>query len=231
MRHSEGYDSAIIADKVKEALLKVKNGEAAFERDSVVFDKIEYSWPLLAGLMWAAARNKGVLNVLDFGGSLGGTYFQNRNFFDGLVEVHWSVVEQQKFVDNGNSFFSNEELKFYENLEQCFAKQTPQVVLFSCVLQYLAQPFEMIERVMKLNPEFIVVDNMPFVKDGGNRITVQKVDPVIYTGSYPCWILDKSVFLQAFKSYEMVENFESQLSINLDNETIIYEGFIFKRKE
>ena len=65
-----GYDAGGILEKVLEATLKVKNGEAVYERDSVLFDHIEYSWPVLSGLMWVAARNNGRLNVLDYGGSL-----------------------------------------------------------------------------------------------------------------------------------------------------------------
>src|SRR5215203_7187650 len=66
-----GYDQSNIVEKVKEATLKVKKGEAIYERDSVLFSSVEYSWPLLSALMWVAAKNKGRINVVDFGGSLG----------------------------------------------------------------------------------------------------------------------------------------------------------------
>jgi hypothetical protein len=36
-----GYDSEIILEKCKNALLKVKSGEAVYERDSVLFDSIQ----------------------------------------------------------------------------------------------------------------------------------------------------------------------------------------------
>jgi len=78
---SAGYDSEIILKKVTDALLKVKDGEASGERDSVLFDKVQYSWPLLAGLLWIASRNNNRLTLLDFGGSLGTSYFQNKLFF------------------------------------------------------------------------------------------------------------------------------------------------------
>ncbi|GAH50614.1 unnamed protein product, partial [marine sediment metagenome] len=61
---STGYDSKVILNKVKDSLLRVKNGEAAYERDSVLFDDMQYSWPILAGLMWVAAQSKGELNVI-----------------------------------------------------------------------------------------------------------------------------------------------------------------------
>jgi len=68
-----GYDSALILETVRDSMYKVKEGLAVYERDSVLFDAIQYSWPLLTGLMMAAAKGKGKINVLDFGGSLGST--------------------------------------------------------------------------------------------------------------------------------------------------------------
>ena len=51
---SVGYDTEEILGSVRDSLLKVKNGEAIYERDSVVFDQIQYSWPLLAGLLFCS---------------------------------------------------------------------------------------------------------------------------------------------------------------------------------
>ena len=72
-----GYDNMEILEKILSATLKVKNGEAVYERDSVIFDQIEYSWPVLTGLMCAAAQNSGCLKVLDFGCSLGSSNLEN----------------------------------------------------------------------------------------------------------------------------------------------------------
>src|SRR5690348_15098988 len=66
-RSSTGYAAQQILAKTRAAALKVKNGEAAFERDSVTFAVMEYCFPLLAGLLRAANANEGCLNVLDFG--------------------------------------------------------------------------------------------------------------------------------------------------------------------
>lgn len=98
-----GYDSAIILEKVKESTLKVKEGIAPYERDSVIFSEIQYSYPLLSGLVWIAGENKGKLNVLDFGGSLGSSYYQNKLFLDTLTEVKWCIVEQPGFVETGKN--------------------------------------------------------------------------------------------------------------------------------
>ena len=81
--------------------MTVVDGRAAYERDSVLFEEVEYVWPLLASLMWVGARHLGSLNVLDFGGSLGSTYFQNRIFLATLPSVRWNIVEQPRHVEVG----------------------------------------------------------------------------------------------------------------------------------
>ena len=78
----------------------------------MVFNEVQYAWPLLAGLLWVAAKHGGRLEVLDFGGSLGSSWFQNRAFLAGLGAVGWNVVEQSATVDVGRREFADETLCF-----------------------------------------------------------------------------------------------------------------------
>lgn len=80
--HSGGYDDEII-NKILVSARKVRDGEIAYERDSVIFNEIKYSWPLLASLL-LAAETKNNLRVIDFGGSLGTTFRQNSQFLNEL---------------------------------------------------------------------------------------------------------------------------------------------------
>src|SRR5450631_4680247 len=89
---SGAYEDTLILDKVKQALLKVKNARAVYERDSVLFDRIHYSWPLLSALLWITTLNKGSLKVADFGGSLGSSYFQNRKFLSSVSRLQWNII-------------------------------------------------------------------------------------------------------------------------------------------
>ena len=70
---SGGYEAGPILDKTKNALLKVRNGEAVYERDSVLFDKKVYPFSVISALLYTAIECGNSLNVLDFGGSLGST--------------------------------------------------------------------------------------------------------------------------------------------------------------
>lgn len=228
-----GYQDDEILYKVKEAVLKVKNGDAVFERDSVIFDQIQYSWPTLAALNWISAQNAGVLKVIDFGGSLGSSYFQNRKFLKQLKKVEWSIIEQHQFVQAGKDDFQDEELRFYENVEECYAYTEPQAVLFSSVLQYLEEPYSILLKFFTLKIDYIIVDLTGFTSNNEpSRITIQKVDPIIYKASYPSWIFNKRDFLSTFSanSYELVESFKSEITITYRGENKNYEGFIFRRK-
>jgi len=169
---STGYDSEVILEKTRAALLKVKSGEAIYERDSMLFDEIQYSWPLLTGLMWAAARSGGRLNVLDFGGALGSTYFQNRRFLEQLPSVRWNIVEQPRQVEVGKADFEDEHLKFYTDIEACLAETQPNVIVMSSVLQYLEQPFDVLRTLLASPCNHLIVDRTPFWDGSEDRLCV-----------------------------------------------------------
>lgn len=191
-----GYDAQGILDKVLEATLKVKRGEAAFERDSVLFNEIEYSWPMLAGLMWAAARNGGKLNVLDFGGALGSSYFQNRTFLQALPDVRWSVVEQAHYVEIGVTHVQDELLRFYKTIEECLNENQPNVILLSSVLQYLYDPNRVMEVLSLTGAMCLIIERTPFSNESKDKILIQKVPSYIYGGSYPMRVFSKEKFMR-----------------------------------
>jgi len=228
LNNSIGYDSTAILEKVKNSLIKVKNGEAVYERDSVLFNKIEYSWPVLAGLLWAASQSGNKLTVLDFGGSLGSSYFQNRNFLE-HVNLKWYIVEQENFVSCGKKFFENEKLKFINNIDEAPDKNTS-VFLASSSLPYIENPYKLMEDVIKVGFPYIIIDRTPFLEDR-ERITVQNVRPGIYEASYPAWFLNEKKFLELFKErYEMLTEFETirKNKIDLGDRMAYEKGFIFK---
>lgn len=229
---SIGYDSDVIVNKVKDALLKVKRGEAVYERDSVFFDKIQYSWPLLAALLWITSQNKNKLNLLDFGGSLGSTYYQVIKFLTHLDGLRWNIVEQEKFVELGKCYFENQHLKFYYNLDDCYKEQHPVAILFSSVIQYLKNPYTLLEKVISFGFDFIIFDRTPFLEEGNDMITVQKVPSEIYKASYPAWFFNKRKFLDFFqKDYELIEEFDTLAGQILINHRIkaMDRGYIFKK--
>lgn len=208
--HSTGYDSDLILDKVSTALLKVKSGEAVYERDSVLFDRIEYPFPVLAGLLHMAAANDGKLTVLDFGGSLGSTYFQCRDFLSVLPELKWCIVEQPIFVQRGRELFESDQLRFFFSMQECIEKEMPNVVLFSGVLQYIQNPFELLKTAMDTEAQYIIIDRTPFSDEDQDRLCVQHVPPKIYDAKLPCWIFSLGQFTETLSSkFDLIADFAS----------------------
>lgn len=191
---SAGYDAGVILECTRAALLKVKRGEAVYERDSVLFNEVQYAWPLLAGLLWVAAKRGGRVEVLDFGGSLGSTWFQNRAFLSGLEAVGWNVVEQPATVEVGLREFADETLRFYPSVAACLADRHPDVIILSSVLQYLEHPYDLLDELARLTNADLIIDRTPFWEGAADRLCVQQVPPTIYPASYPSWIFAEARF-------------------------------------
>jgi putative methyltransferase (TIGR04325 family) len=227
-----GYDDQIILEKCKESLLKVKNSEAVYERDSAIFNEVQYSWGLLAGLQRAALENNTKLCVLDFGGSLGSSYYQNKDFLNLGENLIWCIVEQEHFVKCGRENFESEQLKFYYSIEECLSQQQPNVLLLSSVLQYLENPYEWISKFVNINIPYIIIDRTAYCDKEADLLTIQNVPGSIYKASYPAWFFSKSMNTHALKDYKIVAEFDSgytpRMVIN-QRDTVYWSGLILKK--
>jgi putative methyltransferase (TIGR04325 family) len=207
---ASGYDAALILERVREATLKVRDGKARYERDSVLFDEVQHSFPVLAGLLRVASENAGRLSVLDYGGSLGSSYYQCRNFLPELAHLRWGIVEQAHFVECGRSLFQSENLRFFHGIDECMRETGPNVALLSSVLQYVPEPWQVIEELMAMEIPYLVVDRTPFTDCGTEIITIQHVPGSIYKASYPCRLFGRAAFSSRFKDrYEVIAKFDS----------------------
>lgn len=233
---SGGYESSLILETTKSALLKIKNGEAVYERDSVIFDKKLYPYSVISSLLYAALNNSNTLNVVDFGGSLGSTYYQVRDFIPATVNLHWSVVEQKEYVDCGRDLFEDDSLKFDYSIDESVSKVKPNVLLLSGVVQYLEKPHEFLESLNSYDFDYILIDRTSFIKnDRGDRLTIQIVPPEIYEAKYPSWFFNENIFLSHFSSYKLKTEFESYVAgeqdIQIDGKVQGYDkGFLLVKK-
>jgi len=232
LQHASGYDAADILERVRVATHKVVRGEVAGERDSVLFDEVPYPFPLISVLLRAAMENKGQLNVLDFGGALGSSYYQCRNFLEQVSLLCWCVVEQPEFVKCGNLEFQTDELRFFDDIESANEFAVPNVVLLSGVLQYLPDPMEVLERLIAGNAEYIVIDRTPISMDGKQHVSIQKVPSTIYRASYPLWLFNEEKLKRSFKeSYQQIAEFDAIDGI-LGEGTLkaAFKGYLLQKK-
>ncbi len=226
---SRGYDSNVILEKVRHATLQVLAGSAAYERDSVLFDRVQYSWPVAAGLLWAASKNNGHLNVLDYGGSLGTRYFENRQLLNRLPHLSWGIVEQRNFVDCGKANIDAPNLRFFHTIEECADSSCPNVILLSSVLQYLEDFKSIIGQLARLGPDTIIVDRTIINDQKNDLIYVQSVPEEIYQASYPVFSISECHLIEVFDKhgYELISDFESLPFPALRDINSQFKGYLF----
>lgn len=228
-----GYDAGDILQTVRASILKVKSGKAIYERDSVLFNEVQHSLPLIAAFTDSIENKR--LHVTDFGGSLGSSYFQHRNVFAPDVELKWAVVEQAHFVECGKKEIAGDRLSFYKTIDEALEQQDRQVLFLSSVLPYIKEPYELIASMLQYRFKYIIVDRTAFIDGDAERITKQIVPSFIYKASYPAWFFNEQKFIKAFTAqYELLHSFDSVFDPvqNLEDGVRAYrKGFYFKLRE
>ena len=227
---STGYDSQLIIDRVRSATQLVLDGQAAFERDGVTFTSPEYRWPVLAGLLQVAATD-GELRVLDFGGSLGSAYWQNRNLLTGFP-VFWGVVEQPEFIAAGRAL-EQDSVNFFDSIIQYCETGAPNVILLSSVLQYLPNPDHVLRDFLGTAAHTLIIDRTPMSNRSVNLACVQKVPQNIYQASYPAWIFSRTWLADQFRNWSILAVFEGIEPIGVTTRGVEFswDGLIAKRTQ
>ena len=167
--------------------------------------------------------------MLDFGGSLGSSYFQNKKFLEELSGLKWSIIEQPHIVDTGQKYIQNQHLKFYKSIDECAKIEDPNVALLSSVLQYVEKPFEIFSNIMNLNIDMIILDRTPFIKNSDHDlIKIQKTPSSIYSAVYPIHFFNKDNFYNFISSHHYEIEIEFKSLDRLDP-LATWEGMIIKR--
>jgi len=230
---ASSYDSGHILERVLQTSRQVRDGHAAYERDSVLFDRVEHSFPLLATLLRAALEGGCALSVVDFGGALGSSYRECRSFLGARVQpLRWAVVEQASFVEAGRREMENQELGFFSSIDEAAQGRHIDVVLFSSVLQYLPDPHQVVDEALRINPRYLVLDRTIVSGRTQDLAHVQSVPDSIYPATYPVWSLSRQRLLQHIQPrFELVSEHRSLLFPALLTIDAEFKGFIFRNKQ
>ena len=206
------YDDDVILQRVHRAAQRsLANGQAGiFERDGVILADQGVPLALGACLLRTAMVVPDGINVFDFGGALGSTFLQFASFLSVIKKLRWHVIEQAAFVQCGKANYESEQLRFFDSLEAAASVAKPDVVLFSSVLQYLDDPYDILSRSMKLQPAAIVVDRNPVYGGAEDAFTIQYVPPDIFPARLPFRIFgEHSIARHVASAYREVLRFNA----------------------
>ena len=231
----KGYDEDHILNRIIETTYQVKNKEIPYERDGIAYDTIQMNFPLLKTLLYLASINDNELTVIDFGGSLGTTYYQNIPYLKHLKKLRWCIVEQPEFVEAGKKHFENEHVRFYKSIDECLAENTPQLCLICSVLQYIEKPYQLLDMIKSKSIPYLMLDYTGFNYKDADRITIQHVPPVFYgiKASYPCYFFSRAkIEANLSETYEKQYDFVSaEEKYYVQFRPFKYEGMLWKLKE
>jgi putative methyltransferase (TIGR04325 family) len=229
--HSDGWDASVITEKILASALKVRDGIAEFQQDTVIRDKILYSTTIVAFLLLALAlsRQKGRLDIMDFGGSLGTNYFQYRKIIKQLHETpfKWNVIELPAIAQLGLRHFANANLNFFESLDHAINElgQLPDAFLFTGSLQYVAEPLSLIDKVISSGAKLLAFDRLLVAPTEEHAIFIQRPDPeIFYPSTYPVWCFSKDRFIEHLmsKRFILVEHFTLNPQAHFDHCGMIF---------
>jgi putative methyltransferase (TIGR04325 family) len=226
-RACKGYDDNAIFEQVCAAVNAVRRGEAAYERDAVLFKQPAFDKNIIQIFFEVANASQGKLHILDFGGSLGSTFYQYSRFLQG-IDLQWCVVEQTHFVEYGRKHLTENNLFFEYEILDAIHKIQPNLVLLSSVLQYLEHPYEWLNRFAATQIPYLLIDLQPVTDKPTDRITRQIVPPSIYSASYPCHLLSEALLKnKLFKHYDLLKEFPAWDKAGYN---CYYKGYFLKQK-
>jgi putative methyltransferase (TIGR04325 family) len=230
-RECMGYGSENILETVLSATLKVQRGEAIGQRDGVLLNEIPYNFPLISTLLSAATLSGNCLSVLDFGGSLGVSFFHSRDFLRDVSKVTWAVVEQANFVSAGRKHLQSEELSFYETIEECTGHISPNIIVLSGVLAYLSDPWKTLRSLLHLGAAYVFIDRTGLIASGNDRLTIQHVPNWVYRADIPAWFLSETKLLSLLREtgYVLLCDFTAIDHYTLPGSEIVFKGFIGRK--
>ena len=211
--HASGYEAKNIIKKVFEATQQVIAGKACYERDSYLFYEKKYHYPLISCLYRIAMENNSEVHVLDFGGALGSSFWQNKDMLQGVIKnFSWHIVEQENFYEASQSLVYDAPLFFHRTIEEALnSVKKINVVLLSGVIQYLDE----LESILKQfeNIDYIIIERHPeFIDRTQPVFTVQYVKEPIYDGSYAIKIWGKGELKNALtKNCNLINEWISEV--------------------
>lgn len=199
-KESRGYDQKNILDKVYNSSKLVKLGLMPYERDSVLFKEVKYNDNVVE-ILNKINLSESKLSILDFGGALGSSYFQNKDILNNRFNLKWGIVEQENYVKLGLAEFSDDKLSFFYNISDCIKTLAPNVALFGSSIQYLNEPYEIIDEITNSDDiKYLIFDRTPFEFNKDDTIVVQNVPKKIYEANYPMRIFSIDKFINKLSS-------------------------------
>jgi putative methyltransferase (TIGR04325 family) len=107
--------------------------------------------------------------ICNFGGGAGNDYFATSEYFDGIMDFEWAIVETSKLIDQITEDKNLVNVKLYTEFANCEKGLSPNIILARGVLPFLENPYKQLTEFNLSNAKFLILDRVPIILKYGNR--------------------------------------------------------------
>ena len=214
-KNSVGYESPIILDKIKKAFIKTLDGKFIYERDGSNF-LVKPEKLYIRNILKKYLKENST--IIDFGGSLGSNYINNKDLF--TKKNKYKIVEQINFVKQGNLLKKkyNLPIDFYSDLNEI--KSKVDIFILSSVLHYLEDITFLFEFINRTKPEILIIDRTAFTFRKKNNWWIQYEKSYYKIPiSYPIKEVNLFLILNKLKNYTLtktwINNFDAKFPTHI----------------
>jgi putative methyltransferase (TIGR04325 family) len=223
-QQSTGYNSNVILNKVRDAVVDLLEGNAAYERDGTAF-AMRPSINHLRRILKAHLKGSDV--VVDFGGGLGGAFINNRDLYK--HSNRYVVVEQSIFAEAGSELSQKYglQIQFIDNFFHLPVK--PDIIILSAVLQYIPYAEQVLQQTADFMPRLIIIDRTAMAPDNDSPKWWVQHEPTYYQApvSYPNRPLSLDMMLSRLRQYSVIEEWKNPF----DPVAPPHAGFLLCRRD
>jgi len=171
------------------------------------------------------------INLIEFGGSLGSKYLNFKKLISNNAnELHWTIVEQNNYVNIGKKCIQNRELKFVNNINDSIYNKLNNILIFSNSLQYYKNPYEILNQALNcVNIKYILFESLPLSNKVDHILLQKHYDTDIY---YSINILNSIKLRNFFKNrfiLKKIQKSETNFFVKKNNDITYFDLFIVRK--
>ncbi len=185
---------------------------------------------LLSAVMRILCENKyTTIKIADIGGGNGYLSVVIKKQLP-MVNFDWIVFESNQIVLSYVQFEEESKLKWRSSSLNFI--DSYEIGLFSCTLQYLEEPFEIL-RKFSSKCRYLIIMRIPFIDEVHNVITKQVFLDGIYKdskSSWPAWFFSKDKFYSEIKQIgQVIYKWKTPSEVLLfEGKNIVMEGVLIR---
>jgi putative methyltransferase (TIGR04325 family) len=153
-----GYENTVLIDVVTYKMRRFL--DTAYKNEGLDLNPMQTHTILAISKLMATYPNRTEFNILDFGGGLGGHYFETKKLLGDKITLHWAVVETPAMAAAGKGFV-NDELQFYDDIHVAQkALGAVDLLHTSGTLQCVDAPFDFLKLMMDAQAPFMLFNRL-----------------------------------------------------------------------